>query len=137
MIEINNLTKFSINKRLLMEIGEKILKTERPGEELDLSVVFANKAKITELNFIYRGKNEPTDVLSFASDGYSEELAGLPKGLGEIMICPSEIDFDKKDALSHIFIHGLLHLLGNHHENLKEAKKMQAKEQEYLNFFKK
>lgn len=113
------------------------MKTERPAEEWNVSVVFANKARMAELNRIYRGKDESTDVLSFASDNYPEELAGLPRSLGEIIICPSEIRFDKKTGLPHIFIHGLLHLLGYDHKDQKEAKIMQAKEQEYLTFFKK
>ncbi len=136
MIEINNLTKTIIDEGLLKIIGEKVLQAEKPGEEWNVSVAFVNKAKIAELNRIYRKKNESTDVLSFGGDNYPEASAGLPKSLGEIIICPSEIRFEKKIALLHIFVHGLLHLLGYDHENQKAEKIMKAKEQEYLTFFK-
>ncbi len=134
MIEINNLTNSPVNERQFKTIGLKILRQENVKENADLSVVIVNRVKIKELNRIYRGKNKPTDVLSF---DYSDKLKGLPKNLGEIVICPSEINIDGETGLAHIFIHGLLHLLGYDHENQKEAKIMQLKEQKYLTLLKK
>lgn len=133
MIEINNLTNSPVNERQFKTIGSKILKEENVGEKVDLSVVIVSRTKIKELNRIYRGKNKPTDVLSF---DYSDKLQGLPKNLGEIVICPSEIKIDRETGLAKIFIHGLLHLLGYDHENQKEAKIMQLKEEKYLTFLK-
>lgn len=137
MIEINNLTNSSVNEKQLRTIGLEILKKENIKGEIDLSVAIVSRAKIKELNKIYRGKDKPTDVLSFVNDNYSDKLKGLPKNLGEIVICPSEIYTDKEIGLIHIFIHGLLHLLGYNHGNQREAKIMQSKEQEYLIFLKK
>ena len=134
MIEINNLTNSLVNEKQFKTIGLKILKQENVREKIDLSVAIVNEAKIKELNRIYRGENKPTDVLSF---DYSDKLKGLPRNLGEIVLCPSEIHIDKEIGLAHIFIHGLLHLLGYDHENQKEAKIMQLKEQKYLTFLKK
>jgi probable rRNA maturation factor len=134
MIEINNLTNSLINEKQIKAIGSKILKNEKPGGKTDLSVVIVNRARIKELNRIYRGKNKPTDVLSF---DYSDNLKGLSKNLGEIVICPKEIYADEKFGLAHIFIHGLLHLLGYDHENQRDAKIMKSKEEKYLTFFKK
>ncbi|MCX6737900.1 MAG: rRNA maturation RNase YbeY [Candidatus Parcubacteria bacterium] len=136
MIEINNLTNSLVNEKQFKKVGLKIFKAEGVKEKVDLSVVIVNRTKIKELNRIYRGKNKPTDVLSF---NYSDKLKGLPKNLGEIVLCPLEIniDIDKEIGLTHIFIHGLLHLLGYDHENQKEAKIMQLKEQKYLTFIKK
>lgn len=134
MIEINNLTNSSINEKQIKTIGLKILKTEKVETGADISVVIVNRSKIKELNRIYRGKNKPTDVLSF---NYLDKLKGLPKNLGEIVICPAEIHTDKEFGLAHIFIHGLLHLLNYDHENKKDTKTMQLKEQKYLTFIKK
>ena len=101
---------------------------------MQVSVAIVGKPEISELNRIYRGKNGPTDVLSFANDNFPEKLLGLSKNLGEIVICPAEVRLSGEAGLVRIFIHGLLHLLGHDHDNPKEARIMRAKEQKYLTF---
>ncbi|MDO8473995.1 MAG: rRNA maturation RNase YbeY [bacterium] len=129
MIEIKNLSGGLQYVNTLKKIGKTILGKERKGH-LDLSVVFLKEPKMQELNRVYRGKDKPTNVLSFAQ----EEL-----GLGELVLCPAVIRKDArkygitfKAELTRIFIHGLLHLVGYDHEKDADFKKMSQKEEKYL-----
>src|ERR1700686_2651042 len=79
-----------------------------------VAVEFLDAARIAELNRAHRGKDAPTDVLSFPVDGL-EAQAGehpdVPYELGDIVICPAHT-VDLREAI----VHGMLHLLGMDHE---------------------
>jgi probable rRNA maturation factor len=74
-----------------------------------VAVEFVSAERITELNAEYRGKDEPTDVLSFPIDG-ADPAPGPPE-LGDIVICPPHTA-DLREAI----VHGALHLTGMDHE---------------------
>ena len=74
-----------------------------------LSVELVDSVRITELNREHRGRDEPTDVLSFPVDG-SQPAAG-PRELGDVVIC-REYTGDIDEAV----VHGVLHLVGYDHE---------------------
>ena len=74
-----------------------------------LSLELVDSERIRELNREHRGKDEPTDVLSFPIDG-AEPVPG-PRELGDVVICP-EHTTDLEEAT----VHGVLHLLGMDHE---------------------
>jgi probable rRNA maturation factor len=82
-----------------------------------VAVEFVDAARITELNREHRGKDAPTDVLSFPIDGVDSShggscpSAGVPCELGDIVICPRHT-VDLREAI----VHGMLHLLGMDHE---------------------
>lgn len=93
------------------------IKTVVLGKKYDLSFAFISESEIQELNRIYRGKNKPTDILSFP----------LSKSSGQIVICKSEARrmsklYDRKpqNFLYFLFIHGLLHLKGYDHGDIME-----------------
>jgi len=121
MVEVNNLTKTKVNKKFLKEIAKKVLEKESVGRQekgLEVSIALVEPKKIKELNKRYRGKNQTTDVLSFS---YNNS--------GEIIICPKEVKKNSKRfssnfqiELTRVLIHGLLHLLGFHHQSSKEKK---------------
>lgn len=143
MIEINNLTTISLDEGFLRKIVEKVLKGEKEKDN-NLSIALVGDGRMRKINKKYRGKNKTTDVLSFPS---SKVLLGKFKignvqkieGLGEIIICLREVkknaeDFNStfKKELTKVLIHGTLHILGYDHEkNIKDAKKMQEKENYY------
>lgn len=77
MIYIKNLTKITVDKKFLERVAKIVLKGENNITK-EISVVLVNKKKIQEINKKYRGKDVPTDVLSF------EEI-------DEIFICPEVI----------------------------------------------
>ncbi len=99
------------------------------------------------LNRSFRGKDKPTDVLSFPFHE-AEELKrlsgpepGAPFILGEIVICP-EVAADNaalygatlQEEMSRLLVHGFLHLLGYDHEKSEsEARRMRRKERQLLN----
>lgn len=119
MIEINDLTG-KIDKRRMLEVAEMVFKG-------DLSIVFVDSERIRDLNKKYRGKDEPTDVLSFGEN------------LKEIVICPEIVEknakklkLDYNKELAKVLIHGILHILGFDHEKEEEAKIMEEKEKYYL-----
>ena len=74
-----------------------------------LSVELVDAERIRELNRDHRGRDRPTDVLSFPVDGL-EEVAG-PRELGDVVICP-----EHTEDLAEATVHGVLHLCGMDHE---------------------
>ncbi len=105
------------------------------GSELapgcELSVNFCDDAEIHELNAQWRGKNKPTNVLSFPTPG---ELAARPL-LGDIVIAYETVAREAEEQAktlrehtAHMIIHGFLHLIGYDHETSAEAEEMEALE---------
>ena len=74
-----------------------------------MAVEFVGEERIQELNREYRGKDAPTDVLSFGVD--EDGIPAGPRELGDIVICP-EHTTDLREAV----VHGALHLTGMDHE---------------------
>jgi probable rRNA maturation factor len=75
-----------------------------------LAVELVDEARIRELNREHRGRDAPTDVLSFPIDGL-DPVAG-PRELGDVAICPEHCS-DVTEAA----VHGVLHLCGYDHES--------------------
>ncbi len=110
---------------------------------VSLGIVYADDDVLATLNKDYRGKEGPTNVLSFASgllDGTSGPLPeDAPSPLGEILIAREtagrEAAAESKPVahhLSHLAVHGTLHLLGYDHETDEEAEEMEARERTIL-----
>jgi probable rRNA maturation factor len=79
-------------------------------EEGHLAIELVDEARIRELNREHRGRDAPTDVLSFPVDFAAEPAAG-PRELGDVVICPAHTE-DLVEAV----VHGALHLCGYDHE---------------------
>jgi probable rRNA maturation factor len=81
-------------------------------EDGHVAVEFVPAERIAELNAEHRGKDGPTDVLSFPIDGEDEDLPpDVEVELGDIVICPPHTE-DLREAV----VHGALHLVGMDHE---------------------
>ena len=101
----------------------------------ELSLLFTDDAHIKMLNAEWRGKDKPTNVLSFPAFPPKKGGIDLPPMLGDIVLAFETV---KKEAaleekpfdhhLSHLLVHGLLHLLGYDHENDRDAERMESKE---------
>jgi len=85
-----------------------------------------DEAESQELNLAYRQKNKPTNVLSFSYDD-------LPDYLGDIVICVPIVESEAiaqnkvfQDHMTHMIVHGTLHLLGYDHEIDEEAALMES-----------
>lgn len=108
-------------------------------ERLEISIRLTDDAETRDLNRTYRGRDQPTNVLSFAGDGMALGGLGLvpdePWLLGDIVLAFETV---RREAgaggkpfaahLAHLVVHGVLHLLGRDHEDDAEASAMEALE---------
>ena len=115
-IEINNQTKFKINKIAIERFLSQIVR--RSKKNLDLSVAFVNRRTMQHLNSLYRHRNQPTDILSF-------------EDLNEIIICYEVARQQAKSSrcsvdqeIKNLLIHGVLHLTGFDHQTVLQKNKM-------------
>ena len=130
MIEVNNLTNFTVDKSLFLGVAKKVLKEENRGRE-NLSIAFVSEAEIKELNKKYRKKDKATDVLAFElKEGFEGEVA-------QVVICPAVVSEKAKEygrsfekEMVNVLIHGILHVLGYDHELSKEEEERMFKKQE-------
>jgi probable rRNA maturation factor len=104
----------------------------------EVSLVLTDDAHIRELNATWRGKDKPTNVLSFPANP-SLNGGHLPPLLGDIVVAQETVareaalenkPFDHH--LTHLIIHGLLHLVGRDHEEDAEAEAMEGIERRAL-----
>lgn len=109
-----------------------------PDEIGPVSLLFTDDAEIRVLNRQWRGKDKPTNVLSFPAAPPPVAGPDLPP-LGDIIIAHDtvrrEAEAEAKsfeDHLTHLIVHGFLHLLGYDHENDEEAEEMEALERKIL-----
>jgi probable rRNA maturation factor len=80
-------------------------------DEGDLGLVFEGPERMRALKREHLGIDEPTDVLSFPIDRRDELPPGVPRQLGDVVLCPQVVGEDWRAPL----VHGLLHLLGYEH----------------------
>lgn len=108
-------------------------------EDAELSILLTGDREIHDLNLNYRGKDKPTDVLSFPQDD-TEPVEGSPRILGDVAISVETTErqavekghtFDRE--LTILLIHGVLHLIGYDHERgRKDGIVMRAMEKRLL-----
>jgi len=143
MITIVNFTSKEIDEEYLRGVVQKVLE-EEGKKGYSLAVVLVGRGRMKELNRKYRKKNRVTDVLSFSGEVPSDfVIPSQEKELGEIVLCLPVIKKNAKRMgttfkreLTLSLIHGILHLLGYEHEKSPAlAKKMEERQQYYLNQF--
>jgi len=112
----------------------RALPAENAAAELTVRIV--DEAEITALNRQYRGKDGPTNVLSFPYEGIPGIASNL---LGDVVICAPVVtaesvaqDKPLEVHWAHMVIHGVLHLLGYDHHKEGEASRMESTEIELL-----
>lgn len=147
-VVINNMQhRIDVDDRLeelIRKSVEMALNLEGVRSDLEVSVALVDNDYIRELNKTYRGKDAPTDVLSFPmlepgevddvpSEGEVEQL------LGDIVISLEKAEEQAKSyghsferEVAFLVVHGVLHLLGYDHEIEEERKIMRQKEEEAL-----
>ncbi len=142
----NKYPKAQVDQKSLTVLCKNILKNfEVPGQYPlveELSLVFCDDPSIQELNAYYRGKNKPTDVLSFSMlEGESGEISS---SLGDIVISLDTAKVQAKknkhpisQEVAYLVIHGILHLLGYDHEDVtkEEARMMFVIQDELMRRF--
>lgn len=101
--------------------------------DAELSVLLTDDARMRILNRDYRGKDRATNVLSFPAG--DDDAVGRPRLLGDIALALETVEREAAgqsktlaDHVSHLTVHGVLHLLGHDHETEPQATDMEALE---------
>jgi probable rRNA maturation factor len=141
-IFLENTTDWSlpVSEDFLLESIERVVKSVIGSKGFELSIQIVDDSEIQVYNREKRGKDKPTDVLSFPVS------LGVPGGysiLGDVVISVDtlqrqaiEIGHSEKEEFFRLLVHGILHLLGYDHEiSPQEEAKMIAKENECLELF--
>jgi probable rRNA maturation factor len=128
-------------KRVL-DAAAQLLATEEkqpfPKQPCEVSLVFTDDAAIREINAEWRGKDKATNVLSFPAFPVTPGKMPGPM-LGDIVIARETLEREAEelekpfdDHLTHLMVHGFLHLFGYDHIEKDEAEKMEALETRIL-----
>lgn len=122
--------------REVRQWAEAALGPKGRGHEISVRVV--GPAESRQLNGHYRGRDKPTNVLSFPAVPLPAAQAGLTGGpvpLGDLVICAAVVKTEAQEqgkALrahwAHLVVHGTLHLVGHDHENEPDAVRMERRE---------
>lgn len=84
-------------------------------EEGEVGLALVGRAEMARLNHEHRGRPDATDVLSFPLDMRDTLPDGVPRQLGDIVICPAYAKA-QDTPIEHLLVHGALHLLGYDHD---------------------
>jgi probable rRNA maturation factor len=121
-VEVDNRSGVSVDEAGAVELAGRVLRAEGI-EDGELGIAFVGAEEMRVLKRDHLGIDETTDVLSFPIDGRDELPEGVPRALGDIVLCPAVVGDEWRWPLTH----GLLHLLGWDHGD-----EMSAREQELL-----
>ncbi|WEY96905.1 rRNA maturation RNase YbeY [Bacillus subtilis] len=140
----------SVSEEMLEEVVNLLqFAAEREGvqDQAEVSVTIVSNDDIHQINKEYRGKDAPTDVISFALEEEGEgeiEIVGaeMPPVLGDIIISADrtreqaeEYNHSFKRELGFLAVHGFLHLLGYDHMTKEEEEEMFTKQKELLDAY--
>lgn len=124
--------------------GAALAAATRPGRRTEAAILLANDATVRDLNRRFRGQDKPTNVLSFAAlDGAGGNARrpepSQPLQWGDVVLAYETVAREAAEQgkslaahLSHLVVHGLLHLFGHDHAAEAEAERMEALEREIL-----
>jgi probable rRNA maturation factor len=119
-IELENRSGLPVEEEAAAALARRVLEAEGVSEG-DLGLVFVSSEESRSLKREHLGSDEATDVLSFPIDGRADLPAGVPRQLGDVVLCPEIV----ADAWRGPLVHGLLHLLG--YEHGEEMERREAK----------
>lgn len=134
----NQVADRGLSRRDWQEIARAFFKASALKGKYYFSLALVDDKGIKKINRLYRGRNRPTDVLSFAEDWRQPDFFGQPGHyLGEVVI---SVPTAKKQArlaghsyrreAAALLIHGLAHLLGHDHENVSRQQEQAMKKLE-------
>lgn len=109
-VEVANRSGVAVDEARAVELARHVLAAEGIDEG-ELGLAFVAPDEIRSLKAEHLGLDEATDVLSFPIDGREPLPAGVPRALGDVVLCPQVVG----DAWPAPLVHGLLHLLGWEH----------------------
>jgi probable rRNA maturation factor len=116
-VEVSNRSGVQVDAEGASTLARSVLEAEGV-EEGELGLVFVGPEEIRSLKRDHLGIDEQTDVLSFPIDGREQLPTGVPRQLGDAVLCPQVVG----EAWRRPLVHGLLHLLGYEHGPEMEEK---------------
>jgi probable rRNA maturation factor len=121
-VEIENRSGLAVDEAGVAELAGRILRAEGIDDG-ELGIAFVGAEEMRALKRDHLGIDEATDVLSFPIDGRDSLPDGVPRALGDVVLCPEIVGDEWRWPLAH----GLLHLLGYDHGD-----EMTVREEELL-----
>jgi probable rRNA maturation factor len=116
-VEVSNRSGVAVDEDEAKRLTLRVLGEEGVADgELGLAFVGGDEARTLKREHL--GIDETPDVLSFPMDGREELPAGMPRQLGDVVVCPEVVGDEWQEPL----VHGLLHLLGYDHGEEMEAR---------------
>ncbi len=119
---------------IIRDVAFKTLEIAKYNKPAEISIVLADDVFVQNLNHHYRGKDKPTNVLSFPADD--------PFMLGDVVLAYETVKKESTHSrrnfehhVMHLIIHGILHLLGYDHEDDSQAETMESLEIRILRSF--
>ncbi len=116
-VEVDNRSGVAVDDGGAVELAGRVLRAEGIDEG-ELGIAFVGLDEMRELKRDHLGVDEATDVLSFPIDGRDDVLEGVPRALGDVVLCPQVVGDEWRWPLTH----GLLHLLGYDHGDAMDAR---------------
>jgi probable rRNA maturation factor len=121
-VEVENRSGVEVDEGGAVELAGRVLRAE--GVEAgELGISFVPEEEMRRLKRDHLGIDETTDVLSFPIDGRDPLPDGVPRALGDVVLCPQVVGDEWRWPLAH----GILHLLGYDHGD-----EMKARERQHL-----
>ena len=110
VVETTNRSGIAVEESAAAELARRVLAKESVVDG-ELGIAFVGPDEMRDLKREHLGIDEATDVLSFPLDGTEALPPGLPRQLGDLVLCPAVVGEEWQAPL----VHGLLHLLGYDH----------------------
>jgi probable rRNA maturation factor len=123
LVETANRSGIAVDERAATELARAVFAAEGVDDG-ELGIAFVGAEEMRTLKNEHLGIDEETDVLSFPLDGRDELPEGMPRALGDVVVCPQVVGDEWRAPL----VHGLLHLLGyDHGEEMSAREEAHAK----------
>jgi len=116
-VEVANRSGAEVDEEAAVTLARDVLAAEGIDDG-ELGLAFVGSDEMRALKREHLGIDETTDVLSFPIDGKGELPAGVPRALGDVVLCPEVVADRWREPL----VHGLLHLLGYDHGDEMEGR---------------
>ena len=116
-VDVENRSGVEVDDGAAVELAGRVLRAEGIDSG-ELGIAFVGEDEMRTLKRDHLGIDESTDVLSFPIDGRDEVPDGVPRALGDVVLCPQVVGAEWRWPHTH----GLLHLLGYEHGDEMEAR---------------
>jgi probable rRNA maturation factor len=116
-VEVDNRSGVDVDEPAAVELAGRVLRAEGVDDG-ELGIAFVGEEEMRELKRKHLSIDEVTDVLSFPIDGRDPLPEGVPRALGDVVLCPQVVGHEWRWPLAH----GVLHLLGYEHGDEMEAR---------------